>query len=236
MLRYGDDIRGAKLDASDGDIGKVKDLYFDDRSWIVRFFLVDAGTWFQEKPVLIAIERIVSVDPEQKVVTGALTRNEVKASPPQKANMPLSTCTEIVSYPHHFWPPTYDTEGCGEENGVPLRSVEETYDYAVSATDGEIGHVAGFIVDDTDWVVRYVEVDTRNLWPGKHVLVSTEWLEEVDWTGSRLIVNLDKEAIKDSPEYDHHSPVTRGYETDLCHFYNREGYWTREPCDDDPKV
>jgi hypothetical protein len=92
--------------------------------------------------------------------------------------------------------------------------------------------VAGFIVEDTDWLIRYLLVDTRNLWPGKHVLMSPEWVEEIDWNVRWVRVNLSREVIKDSPEFDRDAAVTREYESDLCHFYDREGYWTREPCSD----
>jgi len=76
---------------------------------------------------------------------------------------------------------------------------------------------------------------TGSVWSGKHVLMSPEWIEEVDWNASRVRVNLVRAAIKDSPEYDTDSPVTREYESNLCRFYNLEGYWTHETCpDDDP--
>jgi hypothetical protein len=93
--------------------------------------------------------------------------------------------------------------------------------------------VTGFIVDDSSWVIRYLVVDTRNLWPGKDVLMSPEWLEAVDWNRHGVRVNLARSVIKESPEFDGLMPVTREYESDLCRFYRRQGYWSREPCPDD---
>ena len=44
--------------------------------------------------------------------------------------------------------------------GMPmLRSLKELEHYAVSATDGDIGHVADFLLDDERWIVRYLVVD-----------------------------------------------------------------------------
>ena len=37
-----------------------------------------------------------------------------------------------------------------------------------------------------DWVIRYMEVATRNWWPGKKVLVSPAWIERVAWAIRRF--------------------------------------------------
>ena len=44
-----------------------------------------------------------------------------------------------------------------------LRSTDEVTGYQIEAADGEIGHVAGFVIDDEDWAIRYMEVATREL-------------------------------------------------------------------------
>ncbi len=233
MLRNVDTLLGSALGASDGEIGKVGDLYFDDQGWAVRYLVVQTGGLFKNRKVLITPWRVSRVDAERRVLEADLTQAEVAASPDAESDKPLSECMEILYYPHHFWPPSYEDERCGDDADVHLRSMDEVRRYAVAATDGDIGHVAGFVVDDSDWMVRYLIVDTRTLWPGKHVLVSQQWIEEADWNADRLRVNLTRAAIKESPAYDTHAAVTREYETDLCRFYNREGYWTQEPCADD---
>ena len=232
MLQNAETFRGYALGASDGEIGKVTDLYFDDETWTVRYFVVKTGNWLGDRHVLVTPRRIGRAQPDRKVLNANLTRAEVKASPRAESDRPVSECMDVLYSPYHFWPPAYELEGCGDDADVHLRSMEEVEGYAVAATDGNIGHVAGFIVEDTDWLIRYLLVDTRNLWPGKHVLMSPEWVEEIDWNVRWVRVNLSREVIKDSPEFDRDAAVTREYESDLCHFYDREGYWTREPCSD----
>lgn len=232
MLRNADTIRGCTVGASDGEVGKVDDLYFDDQTWTVRYLVARTGILSGDKRVLIAPRRIDGVDADRKVLEANLTKAEVKASLPVESDRPVEECMEIV-VSSYFWPPQYEAEGCGEGADVHLRSVEEVEGYTLAGTDGEIGHVAGFLVDDSDWVIRYLLVDTRSLWPGKHVLLSPEWIDKVDWSGRRVRANLAKAVIKESPELDRDSPVSRKYESDLCHFYEREGYWTREPCPED---
>ena len=58
----------------------------------------------------------------------------------------------------------------------------------MEATDGEIGHVEGFVIDNEAWAIRYIEVATRNWLPGKKVLVSPAWIERVSWPESKVYV------------------------------------------------
>jgi hypothetical protein len=99
----------------------------------------------------------------------------------------------------------------------------------VQATDGEIGHVEDFIIDDETWAIRYLIIDTRNWWPGKKVLISPQWIERISWDELTVFVNVLREAIKQAPEYTDESLLTRDYETELHRHYNRQGYWVDEP-------
>jgi hypothetical protein len=64
-----------------------------------------------------------------------------------------------------------------------------------------LGHVEDFIVDDESWALRYMVIDTRNWWPGKHVLVPPQWIESVSWPQSSIVVDLLRETIKACAEY-----------------------------------
>ncbi|MEP7341090.1 MAG: PRC-barrel domain-containing protein [Acidobacteriota bacterium] len=109
-----------------------------------------------------------------------------------------------------------------------LRSTQEVASYHMAATDGEIGHVEDFIVEDSSWVIRYLAIDTRNWLPGKKVLVSPEWISSIDWAQGKVHVNLSREGVKQSPEYDDSTLVAREYETQLYRHYRQPGYWTRQ--------
>jgi hypothetical protein len=109
-----------------------------------------------------------------------------------------------------------------------LRSSQEVTGYFMGASDGEIGHLDGFVVDDETWSIRYLEVATRNWWPGKKVLVSPAWIERVSWADSKVYVGLSREAIKDAPEYLEHEPITRAYENQLYSHYGRPPYWLHD--------
>ena len=111
-----------------------------------------------------------------------------------------------------------------EINRSHLRSMKDVTGYSIQATDGEIGHVDDFVVDEDSWTIRYMIASTRNWWPGKKVLISPQWIANVDWKNSNLYVNLSRQAIKSGPEYDPEK-LSRSYETELYKHYGQPNYW-----------
>jgi hypothetical protein len=99
--------------------------------------------------------------------------------------------------------------------------------YHIQAADGEIGHVEDFVLNDDVWTVHYIVVDTRNWLPGRKVILSTSWIEEVDWLENKVYVNLGQEAVENSPEFDPSAPVNREYEIRLYDYYGRPKYWAK---------
>ena len=83
-----------------------------------------------------------------------------------------------------------------------LRSIEAVTGYHIHASDGEIGHVADFLVEDANWSIRYFVVDTQNWWPGKKVLIPPASAQEIDWTDNLVNLNVDRKSVKNSPVYD----------------------------------
>ena len=80
MLRGVSDLRRLTIAATDGNLGSVVDLCFDDRSWAVRYLVVDAGSWFPDRWVLISPISVRSSAPDPSILRGALTKTQVKTS------------------------------------------------------------------------------------------------------------------------------------------------------------
>jgi len=83
-----------------------------------------------------------------------------------------------------------------------LRSIKDMLDYTILATDGEIGHVDDFLIDERTWDVRYLVVDTSNWIGGKSVLISPAVLRSIDSVHQKIHVALTRGAIKSSPSID----------------------------------
>ena len=107
---------------------------------------------------------------------------------------------------------------------VHVHSARAMTNDSIEATDGTIGHVADFILDDEGWVIRYLLVDTGNWLPGKKVLLSPRWVERMDWSKSRVYVDVTKAKVESSPEYDPSQPIQHSYERDLHEHYGHSVY------------
>jgi hypothetical protein len=93
-----------------------------------------------------------------------------------------------------------------------LRSIKAVTGYHIHASDGAIGHIEDFIVDDVDWSIRYLIADTKNWWPGKKVLLSPWSIRDIDWKHGLLHLNVDRQKVKDSPAYELQTQVDQNYE------------------------
>jgi sporulation protein YlmC with PRC-barrel domain len=253
MLIAARTIFDSSVIGTDGAVGTVSDLYFSGDTWNVRYLVIETGTWLTDRKVLLAPAAIDQVDWPNGAVKVRQTRQQIKDSPPIKIDEPLSRQLEgnlarYFNWPK-YWPPFLEPiagapplgdkfeelgpareESCStateESDASALRSAREVKDYRLEATDGEIGHVEDYIVDDTAWVVRYLVISTRNWLPGKKVLIAPRWAESIDWPGKQVHVGLPRSAIRNSPEFDPSTPVNRQYETHLYDFYGREKFWT----------
>jgi hypothetical protein len=242
-------LTGYRLDSLDGEIGKVKEFYFDDRHWKIRYLVADTGNWLKDRQVLISPYALVAVMKEDQQITVNLTKKQIEDSPLLDSDKPVSRQYEKVYYGYYGWPMYWGGTGSypdaidleGMENreksaikkrkktwNPHLRSTHDVSGHHIQAADGEIGHVEDFIIDDETWTIRYLIVDTQNWWPGKKVLISPKWVERVSWPESKVFINLQRESIKQSPEYTDESPLDRDYETGLHQHYNRGGYWIDE--------
>jgi hypothetical protein len=237
MLRTIKDLRGYTIRATDGDVGKVREFYFDDRFWTIRYLVADTGNWLVDRLVLLSPVSLGDPDWEERVFPVSLTREQVEGSPRISTDRPVSRQMEIDLHGYYGWPPYWhapayiaaaQTIASEERTGDPhLRSTREVIGYRIQATDGEMGHVDDFIVEDDIWILRYLVVGTGNWLPGKRVLVSPGWSKEVTWAGRRVSLDLSKDAVQDSPEFDPSVPVNREYEVRLYDYYGRPHYWSR---------
>ena len=244
------DLKGYAIGVTDGDIGKLDDFYFDDEFWTIRYLVTETGNWLLNRKVLISPLALIKVDLARERLNVTLTKKQVEKSPGIDTDRSVSRQHEAYyhdyyGYPYYWngpylWGPTYypqiqdavkkriEEKRAKREKAVDLhlRSTNEVTRYHVEATDGAIGHVEDFIIDDETWEIRYMVVDTRNWWPGKKVLVAPRWIERVSWIDFKVYADLSRETIKNGPEY-HPEALSRKYEETLYDHYKRPKYWDR---------
>ena len=225
----------------DGDLGKVKEFYFDDATWIIRYMAVETGNWLSNRKVLISMSAMGKSNLASHVININLTREQVSNSPDVGTDKLVSRKFESALHKYYEWNsywnggfyilPGYgmgsallaagDTEteeeslACIRKIDPLLRSTREISGYRIHAIDGDIGHVDDFIVDEDGWNIRYLVVDIRNWLPGRRVVISPQWIMEVDWNNAKVFVDISCDAVKNSPRYDPSKLISLDYERKL---------------------
>ena len=105
------------------------------------------------------------------------------------------------------------------DDDLHLRSIGSVTGYNLQATDGFIGHVEGFPIEDTDWTIHFLAVDTQNWWPGKHVLISPRSALNIVWAESLVNLDIDRQTNMNSPVYDPSIPVDTEFEERMARHY-----------------
>ncbi len=248
MLDKARTLNGFTLSCRDGPIGFVREFYFDDRQWTIRYLVPSTDHGLTGRQVLLSPYALHSINRDAKDIAVALTKRQLADSPGLDTYTGMSRQFEEPYY-GYLWPQhgggpyTWDcypgivrdldqwrdTRPEEQAWNRHLHSTKDVSGYHVQATDGEIGHVDDFIIDDETWAIRYLVIDTGQWRSGKKVLVAPQWADRVSWTDAVVYMALSRAAIQASPEYTDECTLTRDYETDLHGHYHRPGYWVDEP-------
>lgn len=226
MLRSIKQFYGSRLGASDGDIGQVKDVYFDDRSWVVRYVVADTGNWLASRQVLLSPQAFGGVLQTGKVLRVDLTRKQIEASPAIEWHKPVSRQYEEEYHRYYGWPFYWQGDGLWGMGGTPvlespakpslrgeaaaeksrssradahLQSAQVVNGYHIKARDGLVGHVCDFMVDDQTWAIGELVVKTGHRFTGKEVQIPVSQVERISYDESTVFVNLSKQVVEQSP-------------------------------------
>ena len=226
MLKNAKTILGFKIEAIDGDIGHVSDLFFDDEHWVIRYIVVKTGGWLNRKEVLLSPIGVASFDWSGQGIRVRHTIEEVQNSPDVDTHMPLSRQKELEFHEYYGWSPYWGLPTIWAAGGFPtvypwqpndrdrsmeqshriegdqhLRSMKEIEGYHIQANDASFGHVEGFIFETESWSIRYLVIDTVNYWPSKSILVSPAWITKVSWSDRKVFIDMQEQELKSKPDY-----------------------------------
>ena len=216
---------GEKLRASDGEIGHVRDFYFDDKTWNIRYLVADTGHWLTGRLVLISPHAFGHLYPEGKVLLVNLTRQQIEDSPSIDQHKPVSRQHEeeyhqyygydyyaetmpswgLAGYPVMLPPPTATTKQTTGD--AHLRSAKELTGYSVEANDGTVGEIIDFLIDGRTLMIREVVVECGHWYAGKKVIVATEKISRIDYEVRTVHVDSTKQAFNITSEQHHQTHV-----------------------------
>jgi hypothetical protein len=249
MLWNASAINGYAIEASDGRLGTVSDLLFEDVGWVIRWLVVDTGKWLAGRKVLLPLSALGQPDRTLRHFPVKLTMQQVKDSPDVDTDQPVSRQIEAHVYNYYGWGPYWSgsflpmsnamttpfvaslhlsgskprdpgrVDAQPDEADPHLRSIAAVTGYHIHATDGEIGHAEDFLVDDAGWSIRYVTVDTRNWRHGGRVLIAPRSVREIDWAGRLIHLDVNRQKVRGSPSYDPAITVDGAYEEKFLTYY-----------------
>jgi uncharacterized protein (DUF2249 family) len=230
MLRSLKQLYGNKLGASDGEIGQVKDFYFDDQSWAIRYLIADTGTWLPGRQVLISPYSIGRLDQGEKVLRVNLTRKQIENSPSIESRKPVSRQYEEEYYRYFGWPYYWQGDALWGLSGFPilelppnisanevahmigpqpeppdvhLRSAQAVIGYQLWTTEqGVMGYVCDFMLNDQTWAIDQLTIKTGHRFSGKEVLISAKDVDRISYDESTIFATFTRKVAAPTPAPD----------------------------------
>lgn len=234
MLRSIKQLYGNKLGATDGEIGHVKDFYFDDRNWAIRYLIVDTGTWLPGRQVLLSPYSLGRLDQHENVLRVDLTRKQIENSPSIDRHKPVSRQYEEEYYRYFGWPYYWQGDALWGLSGFPilesagqslpresamasnppiapadahLRSTQAVNGYQVRTGEAMIGHVCDFMMDAGSWAIGQLAIKTGHRLSGIEKLITTKEVDRISYEESTVFATLTPEAVAPVPVPDLAPPV-----------------------------
>jgi uncharacterized protein YrrD len=235
MFRNAKELKNYILRARDGDLGHLRDFYFDDQSWSVRYLAVETGTWLPSRKVLISPEAIRDALWDEQIFPVALTKEQVRHSPPIDSIKPVSRQYERLLREYYGWPAYWgvpvipatippiprSTPQSSPDANPHLFRANGVIGYRLRSSNGEIGHIVDLMIDDIAWKIRFLIVDAGTWLNGRQVLLATEKIRGIDWKAEQIVVDVDQNAVKNSPPYDPARNTTPEHVSQLQLHYER---------------
>ena len=217
-------VIGHKLSATDGDIGHVDDCYFDDNTWAVCYMVVNTGTWRKERKVLLLPQSFRRSAETGQILTVDLTRDQIGHSPSVNQHRPVSGQRVAEYYRNNGWPARWqgqrlwgttdppfvasrvpsdraDAGGIEEASDANLHSTQTVTGYQIEATDGVIGTVSGFVLDDQTWSVDRVLVAAGHWYAGREISLPPGRVERIIYLESKVCVRLTKDELRHTGDH-----------------------------------
>jgi hypothetical protein len=208
---------GHRMEAHSGDVGTVVDFYFDDQTWAVRYLVVKMDPWTLSKKVLISPASLVKEGCKSGIFQVNATQDQIRNSPSIDVDKPISRQQEIELYGHYAWTGYWESGFYGggmalAPGAVPeirhqtganlhLRSSSYVTGFHVHGTDGEIGIISDFMIDDDTWTVLYLLIVSSHLPAHKTLCVPIGRINQMQWSDSDIYLNITMAEVENGAAY-----------------------------------
>jgi uncharacterized protein YrrD len=236
-------LTGAAVNAVDGEVGTLEDFMINDQNWAVGYLVVMSGDWTDRRKLLFPPATVKEAENKVKVFNLGVDRSTVEQSPNFDLKASLTRQQEIELHQHYGLPIFSDSklgpetqplaellsdmrehgvEIPGDEIHSRLFSFEDMKKFSVEARDGSLGSIEDLLVDLSTWKVQYMVLSTGSLLNNRQVLSAPGWIEKIDRDARTIQVDLAKETIENSPEYQPENLQDPDYQGRIEDFFRQD--------------
>lgn len=211
-------------------MGKVKDIYFDDNSWAIRYAQVDTQKWLPGRNVYVSPSSFKGVKEDEKLVEVNHTKETIKNSPTIPADSEISTANEASLTAYYGWNRYWmggDLWGASDRPVLPevpiqndknaanrnememnentnyvLLNESDTIGMKVHGHDGHMGEVTDLVFDDDHWKIQYLVVKYLKIPVERYYLVTTKHITSVEWVEKDLYLDLKADSLEEQNDYE----------------------------------
>ena len=249
MLRSMNEQLKYTVEALDGEAGYLHDFLIDERTWVVRYAVIDLGHWLPGRKVLLARPGIDGADYATKTLSLKTTKAQIEASPDLTDDAPVSRQYEQYLYEHYQWAPYWapgfagggvmpmETATTTEPDSPPfkavnphLRSLRELTGYSIVVDEEHVGRVDAFMCYDDTWEVPFLVANVGGWFHKERLMVPTKRVGEIAFTEHRLTLNMRADTLDDLPTFDPEAPEAGRVE--MCVYDYRGKMVAHEPVED----
>jgi hypothetical protein len=219
-------LHRSKLNAADGEIGRVNDFYFDDENWAVRYLVMDTGLWMSNRQILVSPYAVGPLGRGGKISRANVTRKKIEGCPSLALHKPVSRGYEEAYSEYYGWPCYWQGGSLWAEDGIPaapeiskrpsaknaasdgsrpadvkspLWSAQSVMGYQIQARDEVIGHVVDFVIDEKSWAIRHLIINTGSRLRGNQVPVCRAQIDRIRRDESKVYINVSGEELQRTP-------------------------------------
>lgn len=210
MLHNLKEIYGSKLAALDGEIGVVKDFYFDDQTWVIRYLVADTGFRLAGRLVLLSPHAFGKWDQYEKTLHLKLQQKQIEHSPSLESHRPISRPFETEYHRYYGWPDYWEDGATGKDererrrlrsgDANHLQSTRAMTGYRLQTADGVLGQVSGFLVNDRSWAIRRLIVATDPGSGGREIQLAPERITHLSFPEAKIFVDLTAAELQQTAE------------------------------------
>lgn len=173
-------LLGRDVMARDGRLGALEDLYLDGESWRVRYLVVAPAGDGSDEPLLVSSGCADAAVHAGEPITLELSRAQLEAGGGAWPARAASAWLE-------------DDRVCSGSGLVGFR---------IDAQDGAAGRLADLLVDEQEWCIDYLVVDSPHAGGRRKMLLPLDWVSALDIGACRVRVQRTLDELRASPRLD----------------------------------